>query len=524
VLGDAYEEDFPLGGAAEQFFDPLCPYPPVRLEVPVYQHERAGLGLLYTAADEAPFGPVPQKVEIHGRLGGYRGTQLGKGPPPIRATRRAREDVHVQLAFFLERATAPLPACPRRPRHRHLEAAPIGDEGLAAVYRPAVGWCWQRLERPQLHGRQELEVAPGRVRELPGLGGEKLGQAAGGVGDCSHDGDRRPTPCRASGFLVVPPERVAGRFPRRFGENGRMPRAIWSGSISFGLVNVPVKLVAATSPKDVRFHQLHAPDQGRIQQKRVCSLDGKEVDYSEIVKGYEVSRDRYVVVEPEELEALAPEASRYIELEEFVDLAAIDPLYFEHSYYLVPDGPAARPYALLVEAMEGTGKAGIGKFVLRTKQYLAALRPKDGALVLSTMLFDDEVVATSALEVPTTKETKPSEREVSMARQLLSSLSAEWEPTKYKDDYREKVLAMIEAKAAGNEVAVPEVPERRAPVIDLMAALEASLAQAAEGGRPQAAPGGRARGKAQSTRNGQDQEEAGEEVGRRRRPSKRASA
>ena len=259
-----------------------------------------------------------------------------------------------------------------------------------------------------------------------------------------------------------------------------MPRAIWSGSISFGLVNVPVKLVTATSPKDIRFHQLHASDGGRINQKRVCSLDGEEVDYSEIVKGYEVHRGQYVIVEPEELEGLAPESSRSIDIEEFVDLAEIDPLYFDHSYYLLPDGPAARPYALLVEAMTGTGKVGIGRFVLRTKQYLAALRPRDGALVLSTMLFADEVVESSELEVPTTKETKPSERELTMARQLVSSLSAEWEPTKYRDDYRDKVIELIEAKAEGNEIAVPEAPDRPAPVLDLMAALEASLARAEE--------------------------------------------
>jgi DNA end-binding protein Ku len=200
------------------------------------------------------------------------------------------------------------------------------------------------------------------------------------------------------------------------------------------------------------------------------------------VKGYELHRGQYVVVEPEELEALAPEASRSIEIEEFVELAEIDPLFFDHSYYLVPDDKAARPYALLVEAMAGTGKVGIGRFVLRTKQYLAALRPRDGALVLSTLLFSDEVIGTSDLDVKTTTETKPSDRELSMARQLVNSLSAGWEPEKYKDDYREKVLALIEAKAEGNELAIPEEPERPAPVVDLMAALEASLARAKEAG------------------------------------------
>lgn len=265
-----------------------------------------------------------------------------------------------------------------------------------------------------------------------------------------------------------------------------MPRPIWSGSISFGLVNVPVKLFTATSPKDVRFHQLHKADGGRVNLKRVCSLDGEEVGYSEIVKGYEIRPGEYVVVEPEELEALAPEASKVIEIEEFVELSQIDPVFFEHSYYLVPDGPAVRPYALLVEAMGGTGKAGIGRFVLRTKQYLAALRPREGALVVSTLLFADEVVGTSELEVKTAKDTKPTQRELDMARQLIDTFSAEWDPSKYKDDYREKLLAMIEAKAAGNEITAPEPPAKPAQVVDLMAALEASLARAAERGHGRA--------------------------------------
>ena len=244
-----------------------------------------------------------------------------------------------------------------------------------------------------------------------------------------------------------------------------MPRAIWSGSISFGLVNVPVKLVTATSPKDIRFHQLHGTDGGRINQKRVCSLDGEEVDYSEIVKGYEIHRGQYVIVEPEELEGLAPEASRSIDIEEFVDLADIDPLYFEHSYYLVPDGPAARPYALLVG---GHGRDGQGRDRPLRPAHQAvpgrAARPRDGALVLSTMLFADEVVESTELEVATTKDTRPSERELTMARQLVSSLSAEWDPARYKDDYREKVMGLIEAKAEGNEIAMPEEQERPAPV------------------------------------------------------------
>jgi DNA end-binding protein Ku len=250
--------------------------------------------------------------------------------------------------------------------------------------------------------------------------------------------------------------------------------------VSFGLVNVPVKLVTATSPKDVRFHQLHDADGARINQKRVCSLDGEEVDYAHIVKGYDLGGGRYVTVEPEELASLDPEATRSIDIEEFVDLAEIDPLYFEHSYYLVPDGRAEKPYALLVEAMERTGKVALGRFVLRTKQYLATLRAHDGVLVLATMLYADEVVEAAELEVATTRSTKPSERELDMAERLVESLAAKWDPSRYHDEHRDKVLALIEAKAEGEALVMPEVPERPAPVVDLAAALEASLAAAKE--------------------------------------------
>lgn len=272
---------------------------------------------------------------------------------------------------------------------------------------------------------------------------------------------------------------AASRLPvPAVGKNGRMPRAIWSGSVSFGLVNVPVKLVTATSPKDVRFHQLHAPDGGRINQKRVCSVDGEEVEYGEIVKGYDLGGGRYVVIEPEELSSVDPEASRTIDIEEFVDLADIDPLYYDHSYYLIPDGRADKPYALLAETMARTGKVALGRFVLRTKQYLGALRSRDGVLVLSTMLYADEIVAPEELEVPTTESTKPTTKELDMAERLVESLTAAFEPGKYHDEHREKVLALIEAKADGETIEVGETPKESAPVVDLMAALEASLAAA----------------------------------------------
>ena len=261
-------------------------------------------------------------------------------------------------------------------------------------------------------------------------------------------------------------------------KNGGMPRPIWSGSVSFGLVNVPVKLLTATSPKDVRFNQLHDADGERIQQKRVCSKDGEEVSFEHIVKGYDLGGGRYVVIEPEELAALDTAATRTIDIEEFVDLADIDPVYFEHSYYLVPDGRAEKPYALLVETMARTGKVALGRFVLRTKQYLATLRARDGVLVLATMLYDDEVVAPQDLDIPTTADTAPSEREVTMATQLVESLSGPFDPSKYTDEYREKVLALISAKADGEVLTRPEPAAEPAPVVDLMAALEASLAAA----------------------------------------------
>jgi len=266
-----------------------------------------------------------------------------------------------------------------------------------------------------------------------------------------------------------------------------MPRPIWSGSISFGLVNVPVKLYSATSPKEVRFHMLHDKDGGRIQQKRVCSIDGDEVPWEHIVKGFEVSKGRYVTVTREELEAFTPKATRSIDIEDFVDLHQIDPIYYDHSYYLVPDRGAARPYALLHEAMKRTGKVGIGQFVLRTKQYLAAVRPMGKALALSTMLHVDEVVDQSELEGLPSTEAKPREKELQMAEQLVQSLATDFDPKKYKDTFREQVLELLERKAEGQEiVAEPAEEEPRGKVVNLMDALAKSLAAARKGEAPQA--------------------------------------
>ena len=265
-----------------------------------------------------------------------------------------------------------------------------------------------------------------------------------------------------------------------------MARPIWSGSIRFGLVSVPVKLFSATSPKEVRFHMLHDEDSARIQQKRVCSKDGQEVPWEHIVKGFEISKGRYVTVSREELEKFHPRSTKAIEIEDFVDLSQIDPVYYQTTYYLVPDKGAARPYALLVEAMRRTGKVGIARFVLRTRQSLAAVRPLGKALAVSTMLYADEVVSQDDLEgLP---DEKPGERELKMAGQLIGSLDAKFEIAKYKDDYREQVLALLEKKAEGEEIVAAEEPAAaRGKVVSLMDALKKSLAAAQngdEGGRP----------------------------------------
>ncbi|HVL05451.1 MAG TPA: Ku protein [Acidimicrobiales bacterium] len=259
-----------------------------------------------------------------------------------------------------------------------------------------------------------------------------------------------------------------------------MPRPIWSGAISFGLVNVPVKVFSATSSKDVRFHQLDGKSKSRIKQKRVSMATGEEVPYEDLVKAYEIAPDNYVTVTPEELEALDPKASKTIDIEDFVDLDQIDPVYYERPYYLVPDKGGQKAYALLRNAMRETNKVGIARVVLRTKQYLAAIRPKDDALVMETMLFSDEVNPLDELDLPG-PDVDVTEREEKMARSLIDSLTTDFEPAKYRDEYRERVLQLIEQKASGQEIVVEDTAEEAPRVVDLMAALEASLAAVKSG-------------------------------------------
>jgi DNA end-binding protein Ku len=258
-----------------------------------------------------------------------------------------------------------------------------------------------------------------------------------------------------------------------------MARPIWSGAISFGLVTVPVKLFSATSSQTVRFNQFQEGTGERIRYKRVAESSGEEVAYSDIVKGYEVEDDRYVLVTQEELESVEPGRSRTIEIEDFVDLDAIDPITWDKTYYLAPreDAGAEKPYALLRTAMASTKRVGIARFVMRGKQYLATIRPLGDALALETMWFADEIRGLDEIDnLPVDAE--PSERELSTAEQLVESLTVDWEHDRYRDTYRERVLELIKRKAEGERIVVEE-EEAPPEVADLMAALERSVEQTA---------------------------------------------
>jgi DNA end-binding protein Ku len=266
-----------------------------------------------------------------------------------------------------------------------------------------------------------------------------------------------------------------------------MPRAIWTGAISFGLVNVPVKLFSAVQRKTVRFNQLDSEGHVRISMRRVNPATGEEVPYERLVKGYEVGPDRYVVVEPEELEALEPRRTRTIDILDFVELAEIDPIFYDHPYYLAPGAGGSKPYKLLLEAMRETGKVAIAKVVIRQKEALVAVRPHGELLQMDTLIYFDEIVPQDRIDELPDENVEVTDRELAIAKQLVESLATGWTPEEYQDEYREKVLQLIEQKAAGEEVAVQPVAEEEAPVPDLMSALKASLDAVRErpGGEPE---------------------------------------
>ncbi|MFN8161469.1 MAG: Ku protein [Solirubrobacterales bacterium] len=285
-----------------------------------------------------------------------------------------------------------------------------------------------------------------------------------------------------------------------------MARAIWSGTVSFGLLNVPVKLYSAVSRKAIRFNDLRGSDNARVRNRRIAEGTDEEVAYEEIVKGYEISPGRYVVITKHELSELDPKKSRSIEIKDFVEIGQIDPIFFETPYYLGPAEGAEKAYSLLARAMEASGRAAIARFVLRNREHLAAIRAADGVLTMTTMRFADEVVAPGELsDVLPTSKPRVAAKEVEMAERLIESLSTDFDPSAYRDEYREELLAMIERKAEGKEVVSPEAPEAeptRAP--DLMAALEESIAavQGSEMGAPGRAAGPGAGAKPEAKRRG----------------------
>jgi DNA end-binding protein Ku len=257
-------------------------------------------------------------------------------------------------------------------------------------------------------------------------------------------------------------------------------RSIWRGAVSFGLVSIGVKLYSATEDKDIRFHQVHATDGGRVKYKRVCSIDGEEVEYSDIAKGYELPSGDVVILTDEDFDDLPLSTRREIEVLQFVDQSEIDPIQFEKTYYLEPDGPAVRPYVLLREALENAGQVAITKIAIRQRESLAAMRVRDGVLVLHTMRWPDEIRRPDFAFLDEDVSVRP--QELQMAEALIGSMTGEFDPSEFTDDYREAMTALLEAKQSGGEVqAVPEAPDTGAAVVDLMSALRRSVERARGG-------------------------------------------
>jgi DNA end-binding protein Ku len=305
---------------------------------------------------------------------------------------------------------------------------------------------------------------------------------------------------------------------------------MWTGTIGFGMVTVPVKLYSAVDRKTVRFHQLSGKSGVRVAQKRVDPSTDEEVPYAEIVKGYELAPDRYVVIEPGELETLEPKKTKTIEIEEFVDLSQIDPVYYDHPYYLAPGPGGSKPYRLLLEAMRETGKVAIARVVIRSKEQLVAVRPMGDALGMATMLFADEVLPPERLdEIAEAAEVKTTKRELDVAQQLIDSLAGDFQPERFRDTYREQVLALIERKAQGKSIAVRPAPEEvAAPAPDLMSALKASLeaVRAREGddngaAKPRKAPAKKAIAKTGAAKKPAAKKPATKKPGASRAPAKR---
>jgi DNA end-binding protein Ku len=286
-------------------------------------------------------------------------------------------------------------------------------------------------------------------------------------------------------------------------------RSIWRGAVSFGLVSIGVKLYSATEDKDIRFHQVHATDGGRVKYKRVCSIDGEEVEYSDIAKGYELPDGQVVILTDSDFDELPLSTRREIEVLEFVDQDEIDPIMFEKTYYLEPDGPAARPYVLLRDALENAGQVAITKIAIRQRESLAVLRVRDGVLVMHTMRWPDEIRRPDFAFLDEDIAVRP--QELKMAEALIGSMTSEFDPAQFTDDYREAMTALLEAKQSGGEVAQPpEVADDGAAVVDLMSALRRSVE--------------RAKGGSAATDSAEDADDADESAAEDEAPSAKAPA
>ena len=253
-----------------------------------------------------------------------------------------------------------------------------------------------------------------------------------------------------------------------------MPSSTWSGHLTFGLISMPVRLFSGARSSGISFNMLHRPDKSRLKQQYVCQADGQVVDRNEIVKGYEFRKDEYIVIEPDEIKKIEPQTAKTMEILEFVKATDVDPVYFESSYYMMPEEAGRRPYALLTKALEESEYVAIAKITMHNREYTVFLRPHEGGLMLHTMYYADEVRKVEGFGAP---DVELKEAEVKVAHQLIEALADEWDPEKYKDTFQENLKKLIEAKLEGGEVAAVEKPKKLAPVVDLMAALKQSLAQ-----------------------------------------------
>lgn len=263
-----------------------------------------------------------------------------------------------------------------------------------------------------------------------------------------------------------------------------MAASVWSGYLTFGLISMPVRLFSGARSSGISFHMLHRDDLVRVKQQLICPNENKVVERSEIVKGYEYRKNEYVVIEPEEIKKIEPKTAKTMEILEFVKTSEVDPVYFESSYYMMPEEAGRRPYALLTKALEESEFVAIAKLTMHNREYTVFLRPHEGGLMLHTMYYEEEVRKVEGFGAP---DVELKDAEVKVAHQLINALATEWEPEKFHDEFQENLKKMIQTKLEGGKIAEVEKPKKMAPVVDLMAALKESLAQMEGKKKPAAA-------------------------------------